>query len=122
MHTPTPPAPDTVQALIHRNLEQFERALQQGVAAWIAARNGAGHHALDQRVVAALASLTARQLEVARLACDPKSLTKEQMAQKLGLTTTAVDKHLAAVYRKLRVHDRMQLLWVAIRYGVVGVW
>ena len=51
--------------------------------------------------------LTARELEVARLAAT--GLTNRQIAEELVLSTRTVESHLHRVMRKLRVDRRSQL-------------
>jgi DNA-binding NarL/FixJ family response regulator len=59
--------------------------------------------------------LTARQLEVLRLAADGQ--TNEQIAGTLGLSPSTVRYHLQNVYRRLNVKGRAQAVAEAIRLG-----
>jgi DNA-binding CsgD family transcriptional regulator len=52
-------------------------------------------------------ALTASELRVARRAADGR--TNREIAQELFVTTKAVEKHLASVYRKLGVGGRAML-------------
>ncbi len=53
-------------------------------------------------------TLTARQLEVARLAAD--GLTSADIADQLYISTRTVDNHLASVFQALDVHARQELV------------
>lgn len=59
------------------------------------------------RFISTRAELTARELEVARLAST--GLTNRQIAEELVLSTRTVESHLHRVMRKLRVERRSQL-------------
>jgi DNA-binding NarL/FixJ family response regulator len=61
----------------------------------------------------ALASLTASEQRVARLAAD--GLTNRQIAEQLVVTVKAVEWHLSHVYRKLGINSRIHLA------GTLGV-
>lgn len=62
---------------------------------------------------------TARQLEFIRLACHPAHYTRQQIAERMGITPHAVDKHCRAVYRKLAVQGRPALLHAALQLKIV---
>ncbi|MBU2953325.1 helix-turn-helix transcriptional regulator [Marinobacter sp. F3R08] len=68
--------------------------------------------ALDQTghpgTEADLSMLTAREHEVARYAAKGES--NRAIAQSLGITERTVKEHMGAVFRKLGVKDRMQLM------------
>jgi DNA-binding NarL/FixJ family response regulator len=55
-----------------------------------------------------ITELTERQQEVAGLACQ--GLSNRIIADKLGLTEGTVKCHLNAIYEKLDVHSRANLL------------
>jgi len=56
----------------------------------------------------ALARLTRRQQEITRLVCDGRS--NQEIADEAGLSLAMVKKHLHAVFRKLEVTSRSQLM------------
>jgi len=56
----------------------------------------------------ALARLTRRQQEITRLVCDGRS--NQEIADQAGLSLAMVKKHLHAVFRKLEVTSRSQLM------------
>ena len=55
-----------------------------------------------------LARLTARQQEITRLVCDGRS--NQEIADEAGLSLPMVKKHLHAVFHKLEVSSRSQLM------------
>src|SRR5437588_11581854 len=55
-----------------------------------------------------LARLTAREQEITRLVCDGRS--NQEIADEAGLTLQMVQKHLHAVFHKLEVTSRSQLM------------
>jgi DNA-binding NarL/FixJ family response regulator len=57
-------------------------------------------------------TLTERQQEVAALACQ--GLSNKIIADKLGLTEGTVKSHLNAIYEKLDVRSRINLI---VRFG-----
>ena len=57
--------------------------------------------------ISGIQALTASELRVARRAADGR--TNREIAQELFVTTKAVEKHLASVYRKLGVEGRAML-------------
>lgn len=72
---------------------------------------------LDSR--SKLGSLTPRELEVLRLL--GRGMSRIEIAQTLHRSPKTIDKHRAAVMKKLDIHDRAELVLFAIREGVVGV-
>jgi len=56
----------------------------------------------------ALARLTRREQEITRLVCDGRS--NQEIADEVGLSLAMVKKHLHAVFRKLEVTSRSQLM------------
>src|SRR5213082_3605446 len=70
-------------------------------------------HTAQQTVTAAsrlphLARLTAREQEITRLVCDGRS--NQEIADTAGLSLAMVKKHLHAVFHKLEVTSRSQLM------------
>jgi DNA-binding CsgD family transcriptional regulator len=63
-----------------------------------------------------LASLSSRELEV--LALLGRGLTNGEAANELGLSERTIDNHRAAIYTKLGISDRAQLLTIAARAGL----
>jgi DNA-binding CsgD family transcriptional regulator len=72
-------------------------------------------NALVQATLTEPPQLTARQLEVLRLAADGQ--TNEQIAGTLGLSPSTVRYHLQNVYRRLNVKARAEAVAEAIRLG-----
>lgn len=63
-----------------------------------------------------MTDLTPRQLEV--LAVLAETGSRKQAAHALGMSTSALDKHLAAVAAKLGTTTR-QVVYVAIKSGIL---
>jgi DNA-binding NarL/FixJ family response regulator len=53
--------------------------------------------------------LTKRRRQVATLAC--RGLSNRQIAKKLGVTEGTVKIHLHAIYERLDIHDRVDLMF-----------
>ena len=58
-------------------------------------------------------ALTARQQQVATLVCN--RLSNKMIARKLGVTEGTVKVHLHAIYDKLKVESRFELIALARR-------
>jgi len=58
-------------------------------------------------------ALTGREQEVVRLVCDRQS--NKEIAAKLGVTEGTVKAHLHAIYDKLKVRSRIELIALAHR-------
>lgn len=56
-------------------------------------------------------ALTPRELEVYALLCQAKS--NNEIAQLLGISVAAIEKHLANIYRKLGVRNRLEAVMKA---------
>ncbi|MCW3043539.1 MAG: DNA-binding response regulator, partial [Actinobacteria bacterium] len=63
-------------------------------------------------------SLTPREKEVLRLLSE--GLSARQMARRLDLSERTINTHVANVYRKLAVSNRVQAVRQAIRLGLVN--
>ena len=63
-------------------------------------------------------SLTPREKEVLRLLSE--GLSARQMARRLELSERTINTHVANVYRKLAVSNRVQAVRQAIRLGLVN--
>ena len=61
-----------------------------------------------------------RQREYIVLVCRPVEPTPAQIAEHMGITEKTVETHRAKVYKKLDVHSRMELLFAAVRLGIVA--
>jgi HD-GYP domain-containing protein (c-di-GMP phosphodiesterase class II) len=75
----------------------------------------AGHP--ERRRPAAIAGLTARELEVLRLLA--RGLTNPAIAETLVVSRKTVEHHLEAVYAKLGVHSRSAATLAAVQHGLV---
>jgi two-component system, NarL family, response regulator DegU len=67
----------------------------------------------------ALASLTARELQVLRLMATGDS--NEAIARALHISPSTLRNHTSNIYRKLGISDRVQAVIVAVREGLVDV-
>lgn len=94
-------------AAVARGDTFIPRGLQGGVASEIRIRRDL----LDRPV------LTARELEIVRLAAD--GVSNAEIAERLHLSGTTVKTHLAHVYAKLEVSDRAAAVARAIRRGLL---
>jgi DNA-binding NarL/FixJ family response regulator len=65
---------------------------------------------------AKIASLTAREREVIKLACA--GMKNKQIGDSLSICETTVRNHLTTVFSKLGVSDRFELALYAFRYGL----
>lgn len=63
-------------------------------------------------------ALTKRELEVIDLAS--LGLTNATLAERLGVTVSAVKFHLASIYRKLSVANRTEAVAIYLRSGQVA--
>lgn len=59
-------------------------------------------------------NLTKRELEILGLLLEGRSINK--MAQELFISESTVQKHIYSVYKKLKIHNRIQLMNFAQRY------
>src|SRR6266581_4266375 len=71
-------------------------------------RHTAQHAEATASRLPALARLTRRQQEITRLVCDGRS--NQEIADEAGLSLAMVKKHLHAVFHKLEVTSRSQLM------------
>lgn len=63
-------------------------------------------------------SLTTREMQA--LARGAEGLSNREVASRLGITEATVARHLAAAYRKLRVHRRREAFAYARQIGLIG--
>lgn len=69
---------------------------------------------IDVEQISADHNLTKREIEILGLLLDGSSINK--MAQDLYISESTVQKHIYSVYKKLKIHNRMQLMNVAQKY------
>ena len=70
-------------------------------------REAAAKNQYDSEDLNPLSCLTARQQEIVRLLLDGSS--NKVIARQLGISPNTVKVHLHAIFRELRVHNRMSL-------------
>ncbi len=75
--------------------------------------------ALPRRPKQARTYVTARELDVLRLAAN--GATNQNIAHHLGIGTEAVASRMQSAFRKLRVGDRAQAVAVALRLGLLDL-
>ena len=63
-------------------------------------------------------SLTTREMQALTRAAE--GLSNREVASRLGITEATVARHLAAAYRKLRVHRRREAFAYARQIGLIG--
>jgi DNA-binding NarL/FixJ family response regulator len=63
--------------------------------------------------------LSARETEVLTLAAS--GLTHKEIASRLGISTRTARNHLAHIYLKLEIHDRVTAALHAARLGLIQV-
>jgi DNA-binding CsgD family transcriptional regulator len=88
-------------------LETFERIGAGPWAAWAAEELGATGEQARRRDPSTLDQLTPQELVVA--AAVASGLSNRQAAERLFLSQKTIEKHLSNAYRKLGVHNRLQL-------------
>jgi len=49
-----------------------------------------------------------------------RGLTVRQCAQRLGVSESTVDNHKVRLMKKVRVHRSIDLIWLAIREGLLA--
>jgi DNA-binding NarL/FixJ family response regulator len=107
-----------------KNVQREE--LETAVRA-VAAGEGFLHPSVTSRFLRKVAPLAADSLgperltdrEVEVLECLTEGLTTRQIAERLILGEETVKSHLARIYQKLGVNDRVQAVALAIRRGLV---
>jgi DNA-binding NarL/FixJ family response regulator len=70
-----------------------------------------------REVVGTIRSLTRREIEILRLVVAEH--TNVTIGEKLGISSTTVDKHRRNIFKKLNVHSVLGLMRVALRYGLL---
>ncbi len=93
-------------------------ALRQGAVAAGAAANAAGL-AAGAQVMTPLPGLTERELEVLRLVA--LGLTNQEICDRLWLSMATVKTHVSHLLSKTGARDRVQLVLLALRAGVVSL-
>jgi len=59
--------------------------------------------------------LTPREKEVATLLCDGMKI--QDVANELGIAKKTADVHKTRIYKKWKIHNRVELLRKAFNYG-----
>lgn len=117
------PPPEIIQGLANAlrgrlSLGSTIRALSPSLAAYEGRRIGA-IGPIPVEADSKLTQLSPREFEVFRLL--GKGLQRSDIARTLHRSPKTVDKHRAAVMKKLDIHDRAELVLYAVREGVVAV-
>lgn len=72
-----------------------------------------------QRAERPYGRLTARQVQLVRLICRCPEPSVHELADLMHCAVKTIEAHRAEVYRKWRVHSRVELMWRALELGVV---
>ena len=80
---------------------------------------GAAGRALAPHAAASLPQLSGREAEVAREVVN--GLSNKEIAAKLGITERTVKAHMGAIFEKLGVRDRLQLVLRMSEHGDVSL-
>jgi two-component system NarL family response regulator len=64
-------------------------------------------------------NLTAREIEVLRLASD--GLTNRQIGRRLGISENTVKNHIRNILEKLHLHSRMEAVLYAVREDLIDL-
>jgi DNA-binding NarL/FixJ family response regulator len=102
--------PHLLQAL--RNVHRGQRSLSPRITLQLEERN-------DQRDRPDRTTLTPREREVMKLLAEGN--TVRQTAGRLGVSIKTVEAHKFNLMRKLDIHNKAQLVTVAIRKKIVSV-
>ena len=97
---------------VHIGEAWIDRSMVANVLAQLTSRNGSQFDS-DKRKIA---TLTAREREVALLVTQ--GFKNRQIAQRLFISETTVRHHLTAVFAKLDVTDRLELVIYTYRHGL----
>lgn len=66
-----------------------------------------------------LEEISPRELEFIRLACQPEEHTFEEIARRMDLAASTVEKHRKRVYERFGIKSKAGLVIFAYRYGIV---
>jgi len=76
-------------------------------------------HGSECHMISCMGDLTPRQMDV--LKCMAEGLSNKEIAETINLAMGTVKLHVAAVYRTLRVKNRMEVIRIARRCGLSGM-
>ena len=114
--------------IVHKNkaaevlLEAIEQVcageiwLDHQMAAILISEMRKSHNRKDGSETAKIASLTAREREVIKLACT--GMKNKQIGERLSVSEATVRNHLTSILSKLRLSDRFDLALYAFRHGL----
>jgi DNA-binding NarL/FixJ family response regulator len=71
------------------------------------------HGVIDQ------GQLTGRELETILLIC--RGMVAKEIARTLAVSEKTVRNHFSAIYRKLGVYDRTQVVVYALKHGLITI-
>jgi two-component system nitrate/nitrite response regulator NarL len=103
-----------VKAIV--KVQAGELWLSHNLIATILKHSHAHRHGKGTPTANGIASLSHRQLEV--IALMGQGLKNKQIAERLSITETTVRHHLTAIFAKLGLSDRMELMIYAYRHGL----
>lgn len=93
------------------------RGVAKGEEGWFSRRAVAQLSALSRRPVATKSPLTKREQEV--LGCVVGGQTNQEIGAKLGISEKTVEKHLSAIFEKMKVSSRVEAAVQAVQQGLV---
>lgn len=100
-------------------LSDSELALKLPQLSWLAqlAHSGMARHLVPSETIYAPGSLTPREIETLKLAST--GLTSQQIADRLRVTKSTIDRHMEAVRSKLHAENKTDAVVKATRWGII---
>lgn len=81
--------------------------------------HSASHHGKRSVPRTARPLLTKREVQIIHLICKPEEPTLRQIGALWNVNPKTVGKHLESIYRKLKVHTRIELFIKVVEQGLV---
>ncbi len=66
-----------------------------------------------------LAAITAREMEIIRLACAPEEYMYEEIAERIGIKPSTVESHRKELFARFGIKTKAGLVIFAYRWGIV---